>query len=82
MEVHLGLPVSETYIAVVKDKNSNIMPSEMVTWTLETPVSGVSVDSNTGVVTIASVPDSYSFVLVATSVTDPTKLVRKTVSIT
>lgn len=57
------------------------MTSETVTWSLKTPVTGVSVDSNSGVVTVSSDPMVANFILVATSTTDPTKSVEKTILI-
>lgn len=81
IEIHLGLPVTAAYTAVIKDQGGNVMASETVTWSLKTPVTGVSVDSNTGVLTVSSDPLVGSIILVATSTTDPTKSVEKLISI-
>ncbi|ULO07650.1 S-layer homology domain-containing protein [Paenibacillus sp. 19GGS1-52] len=58
------------YTATVKDQNSSTMSNETVTWSLLTPVTGVSVTTN-GLITVESTANVGSFTLVATSYSTP-----------
>jgi|GEM_PF-2805702 len=82
VEVKLSGNATETYSAAVKDQNGAAMADETVTWSLETPVSGVSIAANTGVVTVAHTTEAESFTVVATSATDNTIFGEKTVTLT
>ena len=66
----ITIPASDsttsTYTAEVKDQNGDKLTDATVTWSLKAEVSGVSVNSSTGVVTVASTANAESFILVAT----------------
>ncbi|MDQ6422853.1 S-layer homology domain-containing protein [Paenibacillus sp. LHD-117] len=65
---------TETYTVTVKDQNGAVLTGEQVTWSLQSAVDGVSVDADSGEVTVTdSAADKSMFTLVATSKTDPTK---------
>lgn len=58
-----------TYSAIVKDQNGNELPGEMVSWSLEEWVQGVSINNNT--VTITSEAEAgTAFTMIASSDTD------------
>lgn len=83
IEIHTGGSTIDTnYSAIVKDSASDVMAGEAVTWSLKSAVSGVAIDSSTGIVTINNTSPAYSFTIVATSQSDPSKSAEKTVSIT
>ncbi|MGM0653229.1 MAG: hypothetical protein ACQES4_10690 [Bacillota bacterium] len=63
--------VTETYTATVFDQYGVPLPGEGVSWSLETAVTGVSIDEATGVVTVTDEAGAGAFTVVATSVTDP-----------
>ncbi len=65
--------VIDTYTAVVLDQFDNVMTGESITWALQAPVAGVSINE-TGVVTVedADTTTAGTFTVVATSVTAPT----------
>jgi Bacterial surface proteins containing Ig-like domains len=78
----VSIPASSTtasYTATVKDQNSNTMNGENVTWSLQTPVTGVRIDSAAGIVTIDNSASVGSFTVVAS---DGSVTGRETVSIT
>ena len=64
--------VTENYTATILDQFGNAMPGEDITWTLQAPVAGVSIDAVTGNVTIANADTTGagSFTVIATSTTD------------
>jgi hypothetical protein len=70
---------TSTYSAIVKDQGGLEMEGETVTWSLASTVTGVSVDSQSGVVTVDETAAAGSFELVATLNTDSS--VKTTVTI-
>ncbi len=66
-------PVTEEYTATVYDQNGAVMADEVVIWSLAEEVTGVSVDENTGVVTVGPDAEEGTFTVIATSVTDDSK---------
>ncbi|MDO9538755.1 MAG: ice-binding family protein, partial [Methanocalculus sp.] len=65
--------VTKIYTAAVIDQFGNIMPGEAVTWALQTPVAGVSINLAGGVtVANADITNAGSFTVVATSATNTT----------
>jgi hypothetical protein len=64
--------VTENYTATILDQFGNAMPGEDITWTLQAPVAGVSIDAVTGNVTIANADTTGagSFTVIATSTTN------------
>ncbi|MDO9539560.1 MAG: hypothetical protein Q7J09_06110, partial [Methanocalculus sp.] len=64
--------VTKIYTATVLDQFGNAMPGETVTWALQAPVSGVTMNTVTGIVTVANADTTSagSFTVVATSVTN------------
>ncbi|KMY55633.1 hypothetical protein AC623_18255 [Bacillus sp. FJAT-27231] len=81
-EAGLG-SITSTYTATVKDADNNAIAGEAVTWSLQSPVAGVSVNSTSGVVTVADKGTTIasSFVLVATSNSSGTVEATKIVTI-
>ncbi|MBU7006903.1 S-layer homology domain-containing protein [Phosphitispora fastidiosa] len=75
---------STTYTAVVKDQNSDPIADEAVTWSIKNPAWYMSVGANTGIVTLPYYTTEYfeSIVLVATSTTDNTVKLEKTINLT
>ena len=55
-----------SYTATVKDQNGGHVGGQTVTWSLLAPVTGVSIDSSSGVVTVDSTATPGSFTVVAT----------------
>jgi lysophospholipase L1-like esterase len=50
---------TQAYTAVVYDQSDFVMDTEEVTWSLETPVTGVSIDSDTGVVSVDNTVEGF-----------------------
>ncbi|MFC5471490.1 S-layer homology domain-containing protein [Cohnella suwonensis] len=74
IDLQSGHSGTETYTATVKDQNGAILTGEQVTWSLQSAVDGVSVDADSGAVTVTdSAADKSKFTLVATSKTSPMK---------
>jgi len=65
------LDVTSQYEATVKDVNSNTMEGQEVTWSLAAAVEGVSIASDTGLLTITPTATTGNITVVATSVTLP-----------
>jgi hypothetical protein len=63
--------VTSEYVATVKDVGGNTMTGQEVTWSLAAPITGVSIDSSTGIVTITPAAKTGSITVVATSVALP-----------
>jgi hypothetical protein len=82
IKIKLSGDVTETYTTTVRDQNGNEMSEESVTWALREEVAGVSVDANTGTVTVAHTTTAESFTIVATSTTDSSVKAEKTVTLT
>ncbi len=61
--------ITANYTAAVKDRNGNIMEGESVTWSLQGTVTGVSVASASGAVSIDNTAGSGSFILTAEAAT-------------
>ncbi len=55
------------YTAVVKDNNNIVLSCESVTWSLDNPVSGVVIDSQTGIVSVDSTAKAGCFTIKATN---------------
>ncbi|MDR3541802.1 MAG: cell wall-binding repeat-containing protein [Desulfosporosinus sp.] len=60
-----GGSTTTTFTAIVYDQNNLRMKGQTVTWSLETPVAGVNIDSSTGEVTIAATTTGSAFTVVA-----------------
>lgn len=60
-----------SYIAMVKDQNGNIMSGEGVTWSLQTPTTGASIDATTGAMTVGNTTTASSINVVAASISNP-----------
>ncbi len=74
--------VSETYTAVVKDESDSPISNANVTWSLQSDVTGVSINATTGVVTVSSSASGGATVtVVATSVADSSKSGSKAVTL-
>jgi len=58
-----------SFTAVVQDQKGDTIEGEKVTWSLQTPASGVSADSANGTVTVQNTTTADSVTLVATSQT-------------
>ncbi|TGE39572.1 cell wall-binding repeat-containing protein [Desulfosporosinus fructosivorans] len=74
---------TEAYTAVVKDQEGNVMGSENVTWSLLTPVAGVTINTSTGVVSVEDdlTTVAGTFTVVATSDTKTTVKAQKVVTL-
>ena len=72
---------TESYTYVVKDQYDRVVEEQTVSWSLKTPVTGVSVDAN-GLVTISDTTVDPSFILVATLDSDESVITEKTVTLT
>jgi putative cell wall-binding protein len=62
------IPASSTttnYSAIVKDQRGNAMNGETAIWSLQTPVTGVTIAPATGVVTIDNTASAVPFIVVA-----------------
>ena len=75
------LDVTSQYEATVKDVNSNTMEGQEVTWSLAAAVEGVSIASDTGLLTITPTATTGNITVVATSVTLPDVIGEKVVEI-
>jgi hypothetical protein len=73
-----GITYSD-YKASVKDQNAIVMSTEAVTWSLSSTITGVTLDSNTGKITVTSSAQPITATLTATSKT--TKTVKATRSL-
>jgi hypothetical protein len=82
IEIKLVGDVTEIYTAIVKDQNGNEISEESVTWALKEEVAGVSVDANTGKVTVANTITAESFTIVAVSKADQGVKAEKTITLT
>ncbi len=82
---HLTLPASgnaaAAYSAVVFDQDDMVMADEAVTWSLVSPVEGVTVDPTTGAVTATSTAVGNAFVLQAQAVSDASVRAELTVQL-
>lgn len=72
---------TEAYTYEVKDQYNRDVEGQTVTWSLKTPVDGVSVDAN-GLVTISTTTADSSFILVATLDSDGSVTTEETVTLT
>lgn len=59
--------VTQAYSAKLRDQAGNAISGTAPTWSLQSPKTGVSVNSTTGAVTVASTATAGNFTLVATS---------------
>jgi hypothetical protein len=82
IEIKLSGNVTEIYTAIVKDQNGNEISEESVIWALKETVAGVSVDANSGQVTVANTTIAESFTIVAVSKADQGVKAEKTVTLT
>lgn len=64
---------SASYTAVVKDQNNQVINGAGITWSLSSPVSGVSIDPVTGVLSVNSGTAATSCTIVAISVSNSSK---------
>ncbi len=73
----ISIPASgsttSTYTAEVKDQNDAPMSGENIAWSLLSPVSGVSIASTTGILTVSSGTTATSCTIVATSESNSSK---------
>jgi hypothetical protein len=74
--------VSKHYNFVLYDQYDISIENQFVVWCLLVPIDGVSLDPNTGVVTLQKTVIATSFTLRATSVTNPLIYADKIVAIT
>ena len=70
-----------TYSASVKDQNGNAMTGEKVQWSLETPVSGVSIDASSGTLTVAAGALAGNIRIKAVSENSPSLTASKAVTL-
>ncbi|QGQ94271.1 DUF4082 domain-containing protein [Paenibacillus psychroresistens] len=59
--------ITQSYLAKVKDQQGNAMSGPTVTWSLQSPKTGVSINASSGVATVGSSATAGNFTIVATN---------------
>ncbi len=70
------------YVAAVKDQYNSVMGGEAVSWSLQTPKNGVTINASSGLLTVTSSASAGTVNIIATSVSNPSVFEVKTVTIT